>query len=313
MIAGILTEGFIYGIMVLAVFYTFRMLNFCDMTVDGSFPLGACVLGVCYQAGAPTLVCLVAAFAAGCLAGLVTALIHTRLKVPDILAGIITMTMLYSINLRVLSGAANLSFLKIPTFFSRAKDFFGALIPGEATGDWTVVIISFLTLAVFMVLLDLFFRTDFGLCTGALGSNPQFIISQGMNPDILKIVGISISNGMVAVAGSYFAMYQGFADINAGTGTIVAGLASLLIGEFFVRSNRISVLTARAVLGSVVYRALMYLARNYGYLLAFNVNGKRVELLSANDLKLITGILIILCLIVSKTNVLKRRKGHGAA
>jgi putative ABC transport system permease protein len=293
MIAGILTEGFIYGIMVLAVFYTFRMLNFPDMTVDGSFPLGACVLGMMYTVGAPTPVALFMAFVAGAAAGLVTALIHTRLKVPDLLAGILTMTMLYSVNLRVLGGRANLSLLKTPTLFSKIQDAANGVIPG----DWTVVIICLVSIAIITVLLDLFFRTDFGLCTGALGSNPQFIISTGMSPELIKIVGICISNGMVGFAGAYAAMYQGFADVNFGTGTIVSGLASLMIGEFFIRSNRISLITLRAVIGSVVYRALMYLARNYGYYIH----------MTPNDLKLITGIMIILCLMLSQTRFRRRR------
>jgi putative ABC transport system permease protein len=139
--------------------------------------------------------------------------------------------------------------------------------------------------------LDVFFHTDLGLCLGALGANPQLIISQGMNPDVLKIIGICFANGLFGIAGAYAAMYQGFSDVNFGSGMIVLGLASLMIGEFLVRSNRIGVLTLRAILGSVIYRGLMFLARNYGYYIH----------MTANDLKLITGILIIVCIVISKT------------
>ncbi|MDR2516450.1 MAG: ABC transporter permease [Spirochaetaceae bacterium] len=286
MIAGMLTEGLIYGIMVFAVLITFRILNFADMTVDGSFPLGAAVMAVALSKPLPWAAGLFLAFFCGALAGLVTALIHTRLKIPDLLSGILTMTMLYSINLRVMGNRANISLLRVPTLFSSAEQFFGGILPAPA-----VIVLLCLAVVLFIkILLDLFFHTDFGLTLGALGANPQLIISQGMNPDTLKICGISLANGLVGISGAFAAMYQGFADVNLGSGMIVSGLASLMIGEFLVRSNKIMVLTMRAALGSVLYRALMYLARNYGY----HVN------MTANDLKLLTGLLIILCIIVSR-------------
>ena len=287
MIEGILIEGFIYGIMVLGVFITFRVLNFADMTVDGSFPLGACILGVMLSRGAPFPAALFMASAGAALAGLVTSLIHTRLKIPDLLSGILTMTMLYSINLRVMGSRANLSLIKVPTLFSRISEWASAFMPGQ----WAIVIFCFLTVIVIKFALDLFFHTDFGLCLGALGANQQLVISQGMNPDVLKLVGICLANALFGIAGSYAAMYQGFSDVNFGAGMIVSGLASLMIGEFLIRSNHIGLLTLRAVLGSVLYRALMYLARNYGYYIH----------MTANDLKLITGLLIIVCIVISKS------------
>jgi putative ABC transport system permease protein len=293
MIAGILTEGFIYGIMVLGVFVTFRVLNFADMTVDGSFPLGACILGVLLSRGLPFSLALFMAFLGGAAAGLITALIHNRLRIPDLLSGILTMTMLYSINLRVMSNRANLSLIKVPTLFNRITEWAG----GGMDGAWVIVIFCALTIIIIKSILDIFFRTDLGLCLGALGSNPQLIISQGMNPDMLKIVGISLANGLVGIAGAYAAMYQGFSDVNFGTGMIVSGLASLMIGEFFIRSSRIGMLTLRAILGSVLYRGLMFFARNYGYYIH----------MTANDLKLITGLLIIVCLIISKAGFRDKR------
>ncbi|HNY20941.1 MAG TPA: hypothetical protein PKO22_02210 [Treponemataceae bacterium] len=141
-----------------------------------------------------------------------------------------------------------------------------------------------------LVLINLFFHTDFGITLGALGSNPQMITSQAMNPEVIKMIGICVSNGLVGIAGALACMYQGFADVTGGTGTVVAGLASVMIGEFLIRSNRIGALTFRVVLGSILYRAIMFFGRKYGYVIG----------LTANDLKLITGALIILCLIVSK-------------
>ncbi|MDR1178011.1 MAG: ABC transporter permease [Spirochaetaceae bacterium] len=287
MIYGILIEGLIYGIMVLGVFITFRILNFADMTVDGSFPMGAAIMAVLLTRSVPALAAIPLAFAGGALAGFVTSLIHTRLKIPDLLSGILTMTMLYSVNLRVMSNRANLSLLRVPTLFSRIS----ALTEGVLPGSLTVVLYCILVLAVVKIILDLFFHTDFGLSMGALGANPQLIISQGMNPDVIKMAGISLANGLVAVSGSYAAMYQGFADVNLGSGMIVSGLASLMIGEFLMRSNRIGVQTLRVILGSILYRALMYMARNYGYKINMN----------PNDLKLMTALLIILCLVLSRS------------
>jgi putative ABC transport system permease protein len=287
MVSGILTEGLIYGIMVLGVFITFRVLNFADMTVDGSFPMGAAIMAVLLTRSYPAAVAIPVAFAGGALAGFVTSLIHTRLKIPDLLSGILTMTMLYSVNLRIMSNRANLSLLRIPTLFSRIS----ALTEGILPAPVAVVLYCVLVLAAVKLILDLFFHTDFGLSMGALGANPQLIISQGMNPDVIKMIGISLANGLVAVSGSYAAMYQGFADVNLGSGMIVSGLASLMIGEFFIRSNRIGFQTLRVILGSILYRGLMYTARNYGYKIHMN----------PNDLKLMTAFLIILCLVLSRS------------
>ncbi len=290
MIEGILVEGLVYGIMALAVFITFRVLDFADMTVDGSFPLGSAVMAALLTAGANPLLAMLAAFACGAAAGAVTAVIHSKLRIPSLLAGILTMTMLYSINLRVLSNRANLSLLRIDTLFKNIVSLTEGVIPGE----YAILLFLVLAVGVILALTDLFFHTDFGITLGALGSNPQMITSQGMNPETVKLVGVSLSNGLVGISGALAAMYQGFADVNSGTGTVVAGLASLMIGEFILRSNRIEVLTLRVFLGSVLYRAIMFAGRKYGY---------RVGL-TANDLKLITGLLIIASLVVSKY-------GHG--
>ena len=291
MIEGILIEGLIYGIMVLGVFVTFRVLNFADMTVDGSFPLGGAVMAVLLLKGVPIFAAVMLAAICGMIAGLITALIHTSLKVPDLLAGILTMTMLYSVNLRIMSDRANISLLRVETVFSWAEGISG----GNA---WVSVALLVIILLVIKCLLDIFFHTDFGLTMGALGSNPQMIISQGMNPDVLKTAGIALANGLAAMAGAFASMYNGFADVGSGTGVVVSGLASLMLGEFLLRSNRIGVQTFRVLLGSVVYRALMYLARSYGYTIG----------MSANDLKLITGILIILCLAVSQIQFARRSR-----
>jgi putative ABC transport system permease protein len=323
-ITGILTEGLIYGLMTLGVFITFRVLSFADMTCDGSFPLGAAVAGVLLVHGHSALVALPAAALAGAAAGLVTALIHTRLRIPDLLSGILTMTMLRSINLRVMENRANISLLKTDTVFSRlndasrqfAENLRGGPSAGNAGLDSSInsniieniaafvdagagaLLYCLIAVIVIKLVLDLFFKTDFGISLGALGCNPQLIIAQGMNPDMLKIAGISLANGLIAVSGALAAMYQGFADINFGQGMIVSGLAALMMGEFLIRSNRFPVLTLRVILGSILYRALMYLARNYGYHIG----------MTPNDLNLITGLLIITCIIFSNLGF---RSGYG--
>lgn len=297
MISGILIEGLIYGIMVLGVFMTFRVLNFCDMTVDGSFPLGACVLAACLTHGIAPSLGLLVAFATGCVAGLCTTLIYTKLRIPDLLAGILMMTMLYSVNLRVMANHANVSFLRIPTIFSRLTAWAGA---NGLSGDWTIVAFLLLFVGVLMVLLNVFFSTDFGLTMGALGANPQMVTSQGVDVRFVRGVGICLGDGLAAMSGALFAMYAGFADVGSGTGVVVSGLASLMLGEFILSSNKIAVQTLRVLLGSILYRALMFLARRYGYTIGMN----------SNDLKLITGLLIIVCLIVSQTDVTGWLKTH---
>ena len=139
-------------------------------------------------------------------------------------------------------------------------------------------------------LLDLFFRTDLGLTLGALGNNQQMVISQGVNPETLKMIGVGLSNGLVAVSGAFAAQYQGFADVGLGQGIIISGLASVMIGEFILKSNRISVLTLRVILGAIVFKGIMYLGRYYGYYIH----------MTPNDLKLITGLLIIFSLVITK-------------
>ncbi|AFG36401.1 ABC transporter permease [Spirochaeta africana] len=293
MIEGIFVEGLAYGIMVLGVFITFRILDFPDLTVDGSFPLGAAVMASGVTAGWNPLLALGIAFIAGWLSGTVTALIHNKLKVPNLLAGILTMTMLWSINIRVLGGRANLPLLRRITLLSWVRDW----TAGWISPEWAVLLFFIVVTMCIKLLMDLFFVTDLGMTLGALGNNEQMVTNQGVNPEIIKMIGVSLSNGLVAISGAMVAQFQGFADVNLGQGIIIAGLASVMIGEFLLKSNKISWLTTRVLLGSILYRALMYLGRYYGYYIN----------LTPSDLKLITGLLIIGSLIVTK---LRRERSH---
>ena len=149
------------------------------------------------------------------------------------------------------------------------------------------------------ILMDLFFRTDLGLALGALGGNEQVIISQGMNPSALKLIGVGLSNGLIALSGGLLAQYQGFADANLGTGMVVQGLAAIMLGEFLFSSNKITLITLRAILGGIIYKALMFLGRKYGYLVG----------ITPNDFKLLTGILVIISLAVAQTRAMASNKG----
>ena len=286
MVEGILVEGLLYGIVALGVFITFRMLNFPDLSVDGTFPLGAAIMAIAVTNGVPLPLALLAAFAGGLVAGAVTATIHNKLKVPHLLAGILTMTMLWSINIRVLAGRANLPLLRQRTILSAVTEAFDPLL----VEPWSVLLFFVCVSLAIKSLLDLFFHTDLGLTLGAMGDNQQMVISQGVNPEWLKVIGVSLSNAIVATGGAFAAQFQGFADVNMGQGIVIAGLASVMIGEFLLRSNRIGVLTLRVLLGSIVFRGIMFLGRYYGYYIN----------LTPNDLRLITGLLVVAALVVSR-------------
>lgn len=286
MIDGIFIEGLVYALMALGVFITFRILDFPDLTVDGSFPLGAAVMAISITSGVPLWLGLLLSFASGLAAGSVTALIHNKLKVPNLLAGILTMTMLWSINIRVLGNRANLPLLRQETVLTIVRRVSAPFM------SQTVAVLLLFLVVTFLVklLVDLFFHTDLGLTMGALGNNEQMVIATGVNPQTLKLIGVSLSNGLVALSGAFVAQYQGFADVNLGQGIIIAGLASVMIGEFILRSNRIGLLTLRVVIGSIVFRGIMFLGRYYG----FYIN------LTPTDLRLITGLMIILSLIATQ-------------
>ena len=293
MIEGILVEGLIYGIMVLGVFITFRVLDFPDLTVDGSFPLGAAMMVQCILLGINLWLALLVAFIGGVIAGVITALIHNQLKVPNLLAGILTMTMLYSINIRILGNRANVPILNEDTILTQVSDRFSGLVPDE----YALLVFFILVAIVIKVLIDLFFRTDLGMTMGAMGNNEQMVISQGVNPKTLKTIGVGLSNGLVALSGAFAAQYLGFADVGLGQGIIISGLASVMIGEFLVmKSNRIGVLTLCALMGSIIFHAVMYLGRYYGYVIK----------MTPSDLNLIKGILIIVLLVLTQSKKLKK-------
>jgi len=295
MIEGILVEGLIYSLMVLGVYITFRFLDFPDLTVDGSFPLGAAVTAFLLVNGFNPFAGILLSFFAGCLAGSFTALLHNKLKIPSLLAGILTMTMLYSINIRILGNRANVSLLKTKNLFAIISEIFNPIF----SNDLTILIFLFLFVIVIKICLDVFFSTDLGLSLRALGNNERFIIQLSINPQLLKIIGVAISNGLVSLSGCLVAQYQGFSDVGMGQGIIISGLASVMIGEFLIFSKKnIFLVTLSAILGSLLYKAIMYFGRFYGYYIN----------MTPNDLKLITGLLIIFSIIIAKSRKKIRRE-----
>lgn len=285
MIEGIFVDGLIFSLMVIGVLISYRILDFADLTCDGSVATGAAVATMAIVGGAPISIALVLAFISGVIAGMVTAAIHNKLKIPGLLAGILTMTMLYSINLRILGNKANVPLLRVQTLYTRLPAFFPFLQPEIASLVGTLLVVL-----VIKSLVDLWFRTDLGVSMGAMGGNEQMVISQGINPEVLKLMGIGLSNGLIALSGGLLAQYQGFADANLGQGMVVQGLAAIMIGEFLFSSNRISLITLRAIFGAIIYKALLFFGRKYGYL----VN------ITPNDFKLLTGILIIVSLFIAQ-------------
>lgn len=298
MVSAVFVEGLIYAIMVLGVFITFRILDFPDLTVDSSFATGALVMAVSIEAGTNLPVALLLSLVSGLLAGVFTALLHTVLKIPNLLAGIITMTILYSVNFRITSGANYIPINGIPnivTISVEAMQEMFSTIGLNLTNETVTLIFFILITLIIKLLFDVFFRTDLGISIGALGSNEQMVISQGVNTNYLKILGLAISNGLVALSGAMYAQHSLSASVTSGQGIIIVGLASVMIGELIVRSNKIFFITLGIIAGSIVYKAIIYVGLTYGDYIY----------LQPNDLKLIAGVLIIL--IISITNIQKYR------
>ena len=249
-IMSALELGCIYALVALALFLSFRILNIADMTTDGAFTLGCAVSATIAVAGHP-LLALPAAMIAGACAGFITAFLQTKLKIPSILAGIITNTGLYTVNLAVMGFSSNVSMVKADTMFSLVKPYLGSfykLIPAAA-----------LTVAV-GILLTLFLKTRLGLSIRATGDNPDMVRASSINTAFTVTVGLCLSNAMTALSGAVLAQYQKTADINLGTGMVIIGLASLIIGETLMPKGKTWMKALGAILGSILYRFIIAIA-----------------------------------------------------
>lgn len=268
-------QGLLWAVMALGVYITYRVLDIADLTVEGSFPLGAAVAASMLSAGYGPIPSFVVAAIAGMIAGVVTALLHTKMKIPALLAGILTMIALYSVNLRVM-GKANLSLLGTDTTFSIIRKML------SLNSAYTTLVVGLLATVLVAVFIYWFFGTEIGAAIRATGFNQQMIRAQGVDTDVTIMIGLLLSNALVAISGALVAQSNGFADVGMGTGTIVIGLASVIIGEvlFGTRSFKNSVISV--ILGSVVYRIVIAVVLQLG--------------MPPNDLKLFTSILVAFAL-----------------
>lgn len=284
---GVLEEGLVYAIMALGVYITYKILDFPDLSVDGTFPLGGAITAVLIIAGVNPLLTLVISFLIGAFAGILTGLIHVKLKVRDLLSGIIMMTALYSLNLRI-AGKANVPIFTKETVFDNA--FFEAVIP-DGLQRFVVTFILIIIVLIMKLLLDLYLKTKSGYLLRAVGDNDTLVTTLAKDKGTVKIVGLAIANAFVALAGCIYTQKSGFFEISTGTGTIVIGLASVIIGTNLFKKISIVKATTAVVIGSIIYKACVALAISAG--------------MAASDLKLITAVLFLIILVVS--NDRKRR------
>jgi putative tryptophan/tyrosine transport system permease protein len=276
---GALEIGLVYGLVALGVFLSFRVLSFPDLTVDGSFPLGAAVAASAIVAGIDPYLATVLAIVAGALAGLVTAVLNVRFHILHLLASILTMIALFSINLRIM-GRPNIALIAEPTVLSPLEGL------GLANPVLTPLFVGAIVLAV-GALLARFLSSDYGLGMRATGANPRMARAQGIETGRTICVGMALSNALVALGGALFAQTNGFADITIGTGTIVVGLAAVIVGETILPARRVGLVILACVLGSILYRVAVAAALNADLL------G-----LEASDLNLVTAVLVGLALIL---------------
>ncbi len=291
-IIGVMEEGLIYAIMALGLYITYKILDFPDLSVDGTFPMGAAVTAMLILKGVHPALTLVLSFAAGLLAGCITGLIHVKLKVRDLLSGIIMMTALYSINLRI-AGKANLPIFSKETIFENA--FLESVVP-EALDPYLVCIILFVIVLVCKILLDLFLKTRAGYLLRAVGDNEVLVTSLAKDKGMVKILGLALANGFVALAGCVYCQQKGFFEVSTGTGTMVIGLASVIIGTKLLKRFHGVKATTAVIFGSIVYKACVSLAIALG--------------MAASDLKLITAVLFLIILVASNRKE-RKVKAHA--
>ena len=291
-IIGVMEEGLIYAIMALGLYITYKILNFPDLSVDGTFPMGAAVTAMLILKGVHPALTLVLSFAAGLLAGCITGLIHVKLKVRDLLSGIIMMTALYSINLRI-AGKANLPIFSKETIFENT--FLEAAVP-EALDPYLVCIILFVIVLLCKILLDLFLKTRAGYLLRAVGDNEVLVTSLAKDKGMVKILGLALANGFVALAGCVYCQQKGFFEVSTGTGTMVIGLASVIIGTKLLKRFHGVKATTAVIFGSIVYKACVSLAIALG--------------MAASDLKLITAVLFLIILVASNRKE-RKVKAHA--
>jgi putative ABC transport system permease protein len=307
-IFGSVEAGVIYALMALGVYLSFRILDFPDLTVDGSFVTGASVAAVLIVDGVSPIFATVAALFAGFLAGLLTGILHTKGKINALLSGILMMIALYSINLRIM-GKSNVPLLQEETLMTQINEFWSKLgidsalasiltsvgLGGFVPKTWGILVVMLLLTLLVKFAIDWFLKTDLGLAIRATGDNETMIRSFSANTDFLKTLGLGLSNGLVALSGALVAQYGGFSDVGMGIGMIVIGLASVIIGEAIFGTKTIVRATFAVIGGSILYRIIVSLAL-------------RVQFLETGDMKLITACIVIIALVIPKLLEARRER-----
>jgi putative tryptophan/tyrosine transport system permease protein len=292
LLIGAWTVGLILSLLALGVFISFRVFNFPDITTEGSITLGAVTAAVLLVDGAPAPVATVAGFATGAVAGAATGVLHVKFGINGLLSGILVMTALYSVNLRVM-GQSNVPLLDVPTLATDAERLGRALVGGDSLSLWgwsvgvrdaLTLVLSLAAVALVGAVLYLFLRTQLGTAMRATGDNDQMMRALGVSVDNMLILGLALANGLVGLSGALLAQYQGFADVQMGIGMLVWGLASVIIGEALVGTRQLEYVIVGAVMGSVLFRLLVAVALRAG--------------LSPNDLKLITAVFVFAALVL---------------
>ena len=287
LLVGAYTMGMILALLSLGMLLSFRMIKFTDITVDGSLTLGAAVCSLLIINGFNPWLATLTACLSGAIAGFVTGFLHTKFKVQQILSGILVMTALYSINLRIM-GRSNISLINTPTVFDLIKKIFSLndkliFLGWELSVSEVVAVLGSFFIIIFVaVSLYLFLRTNFGTALRASGINPQMVKAQGINHNSMILFTLAFANALVALAGSLLAQYQGFADIQMGIGMMVWGLASIIIGEALINKHSLGLLVVSTIFGTVIFRLLIAMALRWG--------------LNPNDLKLVTALFVIIAL-----------------
>ncbi|MBM6841211.1 ABC transporter permease [[Clostridium] spiroforme] len=277
---GAVNQGLIWGFLALGVYITFRVLDIADLTVDGSFTTGGAVCAISLLNDIHPLIALLFAIIAGFIAGAITGILHTKCKIPAILAGILTQIGLYSINLRIMGGRANLPLVGSNTLF---QDISIAL---DVNRYYVTLVIALIFTVIFIIMLYVFFGTEMGSAIRATGNNEQMARSLGISTDNMKLLGLMISNGLVGLSGALYTLYGQAIDVRAGTGAIVIALASIVIGEVLFSGKRtgFAVRLTSVVIGSIIYRIIVAVVLQMG--------------LNTDDLKLLTAIIVAIALSV---------------
>ena len=288
-LTGVITEGLVYAILSLGVYITYKILDFPDLSVDGTFPLGAAVTVAMIMLGVPALPAIFIACLAGVLFGIVTGIIHVKFKTRDLISGIIVMTALYSINLRI-AGKANMPLFSKETIFE--NKLFAEIFTGEMKAYTNIAVLLIIVIIV-KLLLDYYLKTKSGYLLRAVGDNDMLVTSLAKDKGNVKILGLAVANGLAALAGSIYCQMNGFFEISIGTGTVVIGLANVIIGTSIIRHFKFMKATTAVIIGSIVYKACVSIAIALG--------------MAASDLKLITAALLFA--ILDASNLSKIKKG----